>query len=260
MKNQEGFLKHRFLAQKTAVVGVFLSVCLCGTALAQGGARVSQGISSAPSTSLSVLVKNALAGSFARADIHCATVADVEKNLLQKFTRITSVRLVEAKPNGVAILEVSGQGARAEDADASQIIQVPFEAWVSVPVATHRIFPNTKLKNEDFKVQSVNVASGMGHEFRGVLADEKTNFDKMESTQSILAGQFVVSNAIRKQPDIRRGEMVKLELMSGDLLLTTQAVAQEPGSVGDDIRVLATKTKKEIMGKIQKDHSVEVDL
>lgn len=213
-----------------------------------------------PSLSLSTRVKKALAAQFNKAEIQCASLSEVEKSLLEKqFSEIRSVRLIEAKPNGVAILEVNGISL-SDEKEASQVIQAPFEAWVNAPVAIHRIFPNAKLKEEDFKIQPINVATGQGREYRGVLASENTNFDQMESTQSILEGQFVVASAIRKQPDVRRGETVTLELISGDLSLTTQAVIQEPASIGERVRVLTVKTKKEMVGKVKENHSVEVNL
>ena len=67
---------------------------------------------------------------------------------LSDFETLNSARLIEDKTTGVATFELSGtdnqQGA------ISRVIQTPYEAWVKVPVANHRIYPNSKLKNEDF--------------------------------------------------------------------------------------------------------------
>ena len=211
-----------------------------------------------PSLSLSSLVKKALENKIPKAEIQIPSLDKVEKSAaIADFDQIKTVRLIEEKANGIAILEVVGLIGEKE---SSQVIQTPYEAWVNVPVATRRIYPNTKLKEEDFKVQQVNVASGPAREYRGVMVSAETNFDQMESAQSILEGQYVVSSAIRKQPDVRKGDMVKLELVSGELTLVTQAQVQEPASIGERVRVLTTKTKKEIVGKVKEDHSVEVEL
>ena len=177
---------------------------------------------------------------------------------LSEIVVLNATRFIEDKPSGIAVIEVMGttEGGR----EVRQIIQTPYEAWVDVPTANKRIFPNSKLKSEDFKVDAVNVATGMAREYRGILVDAKTDFDKMESRQTILEGQLVTRTSIQKQPDVRKGEMVKLELLSGDLSLVTQAIAQEPGAIGDRVRVLTLKTKKEIVGKIRADHSIEVNL
>lgn len=177
---------------------------------------------------------------------------------LDEIATLNATRLMEDKPNGVAVVEVIGtsEGGR----EIRQIIQTPYEAWMRVPVANKRIYPNTKLKAEDFRVQEINVATGMPREYRGAMLEGDASIDKLESRQTILEGQFVTRNAVQKQPDIRKGEMVKLELVSGELSLVTQAIVQEPGSVGERIRVLTLKTKKEIVGKVRADRSVEVSL
>jgi flagella basal body P-ring formation protein FlgA len=177
---------------------------------------------------------------------------------LNEIQVLQSTRVVEDKPNGVAVVEVVGvtEGGR----EIRQVIQTPYEAWIQVPTAAKRIYPNTKLKPEDFRVQEVNVATGMPREYRGVLLEADAPLAQMESRQTILEGQFVTRTAVQRQPDIRKGEMVKLELVSGDLSLVTQAIVQEPGSIGERIRVLTLKTKKEIVGKVRADRTVEVSL
>jgi flagella basal body P-ring formation protein FlgA len=134
------------------------------------------------------------------------------------------------------------------------------EAWKRVPIATHRIFPNTRIKDEDFKISEVNVATGVAREYRGVMLPADTVFTKLQTKQTILEGQYVVTSAIQQTPDLRKGDTVKLELISGDLTLTTQAVTEEPGQVGSQVRVMTTKTKRELMGLVKADHSVEVNL
>ncbi len=175
---------------------------------------------------------------------------------------VRSVRLIEEKANAVASFAVvcSTLGTDGNEKLVTKIVHLPFEAWVSVPVATHRIYPNRILKPEDFKVQPVNVAQGMAREYRGILASPRTEFQHLQSKQTILEGQFLTTVATQHEPDVKRGEMVKLELTSGDLSLTTQGVAQEMGTVGERIHVLTTKTKRDVTGVVRADHSVEVKL
>lgn len=177
---------------------------------------------------------------------------------LSEIETLSDVRFIEDKANGVVIAEVIGttEGGR----EIRQVIQTPYEAWVETPVAIQRIYPNSRLKAEDFKISKINVASGMPREYRGVMLAADVDLSKMESRQTILENQFVTRNAVQKQPDVRKGEMVKLELISGDLTLITQAIVQEPASIGDRVHVLTLKTKKEIVGKVRADHSVEVNL
>ena len=208
---------------------------------------------------LSTLVKKSLEEKIPTAEIKIPSLEKMVQSVaFSVFDQLSSVRLIEEKENGLALFEVKGFDQAKNE--ITKTIQTPFEAWVKVPVATHRIYPNTKLKNEDFKIENLNVATGPSKPYRSAMVPADTNFNATESKQSILAGQFVVTNAIHKQPDLRRGDSIKLELISGDLSLTTQGIAQEPASTGDRIRVITVKTKKEIMGVVRPDHSVEVSL
>ena len=175
-----------------------------------------------------------------------------------EFLEVRTLRLVADKSNGVAQFEVIGTNAAGKE--LVETIQTPYEAWKKVPIANHRIYPNSKLKNEDFKIEDINVASGVAREFRGVMIASDTNFSHLQTTQTILEGQYVVTSAVQKTPDLRKGDMVKLDLVSGDLTLTTQAVTEEPASVGSQVRVMTTKTKRELIGLVKDDHSVEVNL
>ena len=211
------------------------------------------------SNHLSSLLRTTLTEKIAGADIR---VPSLQKLIAQKpmsnFTEFKTARLVSDRSNGIAVFEIGG--LNGENQEITETIQTPYEAWKKVPVAAHRIYPNSKLKNEDFKTLEVNVATGLPREFRGVMIPGDTNFSHLESKQTILEGQYVVSSAIQKQPDVRKGDTVKLELVSGDLSLTTQGIAEEEASIGGQIRVMTTKTKREITGHVKEDRSVEVTL
>jgi flagella basal body P-ring formation protein FlgA len=220
-----------------------------------GNARAPQTLASRVST----LIRQCLTEKIAGVEIR---IPSFEKLMLappmSRFNEISSVRLVVDRPNGSAQFEVVGTDIN--DRDAVETIQTPYEAWKKVPIATHRIYPNTKLRNEDFRVQEVNVASGSAREYRGVMLPADTRFSSMQSKQTILEGQYVVSSAIQQAPDLRKGDSVRLELISGDLVLTTQATAEESATIGSQIRVVTTKTKRELVGIVKEDHSVEVTL
>ena len=211
------------------------------------------------SNHLSSLIHTSLTEKIAGATIR---IPSLVKLLAQKpmsdFMEITGARLVSDKPNGIAVFDLIGTDENQRE--ITQTIQTPYEAWKKVPVASHRIYPNAVLKNEDFKVVEVNVAKNPAREYRGVMAAADTIFAGQQSKQTILEGQFVVDSAIQRQPDIRKGDLVKLELISGDLTLTTQAVTEESGSICGQIRVTTSKTKREITGRIKENRTVEVNL
>jgi len=177
---------------------------------------------------------------------------------LSNYSNVSKVRLVEDRAQGVALFEISGNGE--DGTGRSDIIQTPYSAWKKVLTPVRRIYPNSKLKSEDFKTQEVNVASGAPREYRGVMLSAETDLSGFQSRQTILENQFVITSAVEKQPDLRKGDIVRLDLVSGDLTLSTQATVSEAGSIGERVRVLTTKSKKEVVGIVREDHSVEVKL
>lgn len=198
-----------------------------------------------------------------RPEIRFPSIQKLENNpSFSEVIKIKSVKLREDKANGVASFEVMCLvlGQNGGEQTLFKVIHLPFEAWVKVPVANKRIYPNSRLKAEDFTIQSINIAKGNEREYRCVLASPKIEYNRIQTKQTILAGQFLTTSAIQREPDIKRGEMVKLELISGDLSLTTQGIAQEPGVIGDRIHVLSNKTKREVSGIVREDRAIEVKL
>lgn len=173
---------------------------------------------------------------------------------IRDLKSIADVRVIEDRSNGVAILDLIG------DDGASVRIQTPYQAFVNAPVANRKILPNTRIKAEDFRVEKINVAVSPAREYRGSMVTDLANLENSETRQTILEAQFVVSSAIQRSPDVRKGEMIKLQMVSGDLSLTTAATVLENGSIGDRVRVLTSRTKKEVVGKIKSDHTIEVNL
>jgi flagella basal body P-ring formation protein FlgA len=215
--------------------------------------------SQALSFRLSNLIRSSLSEKIAGAEIRTPSFARMMSIApMSNFSEISHVRMVNDRLNGAAQFEVTGVDVNGQD--CSQVIQSPYEAWRKVPVAIHRIFPNTKLKNEDFRIQGVNIAIAPGRDYQGVMFSATTDFSAMQTRQTILEGQYVISSAVEKTPDVRKGDSVRLDLISGDLTLTTQAVIEESASIGSHVRVMTTKTKRELTGLVRADRSVEVTL
>ncbi len=167
---------------------------------------------------------------------------------------VATVRVVEERGNGVAILDLTSSDAQTVR------IQTPYQAMVTVPVANHKILPNQKIKKEDFRTETINVAISPAKEYRGSIVRDELKLENSETKQTILEGQFVLSTSIQRTPDLRKGETIKLQMTSGELSLTTAATVLESGSIGEQVRVLTSRTKKEVVGTVKIDHSVEVNL
>jgi flagella basal body P-ring formation protein FlgA len=137
---------------------------------------------------------------------------------------------------------------------------VNIAAWMPVQVAIKRIRPGESLKGEMFSTQTIDVSRGVGYEYRGVLFPSQSTVQGLETAQTVLEGQFLTSSAVQRVPDIRRGDSVRIRLISGDLLLTTSGIAGEPGYYNGKIRVITGKSKRELSGLLQPSGIVEVRL
>lgn len=173
---------------------------------------------------------------------------------LKNLEDISSVRFAEDRENGVGVFEiVSTQGDQVK-------VQIPYEAWIQVPVAARKIYPNNRLKQEDFRMEAVNLSKGIARNYRGSIILDLTKLVQMETRQTILEGQFVPETAVRKTPDVRKGETVKLEIHSGEMSLFTSAVTLDVAVFGDVIHVITYRTKREMSGILRSDRTVEVRL
>jgi flagella basal body P-ring formation protein FlgA len=128
---------------------------------------------------------------------------------------------------------------------------VRFSAWVNARIAVKRIHPGEVLNPEYFTEQDIDISNGMAR-------DKKLT--KLEAIQTILEGQFLTNSAIQNMPDLRRGDSVRVHLISGGLVLSTLGIAEEPGYVNHQIRILAGKSKRELLGLLQANGVIEVKL
>ena len=152
---------------------------------------------------------------------------------------------------GEATFQVRGQGTE---------LSVSFRAVEEIPLAVRRIHPTEKLKASDFVSQKTDLAAGPLHSFRTLILPVRTDFSKLEAHQTILEGQPALSNGVHPIPDVERGAHIAVHLISGELTLSTQGIAQEPGTVGQNIRILAGPGKRELVGKLNAANIAEVRL
>ncbi|OFZ78242.1 MAG: flagella basal body P-ring formation protein FlgA [Bdellovibrionales bacterium RIFOXYD1_FULL_53_11] len=177
-----------------------------------------------------------------------------------------AVRWIEgslpADPAQVRILGDIGRGeARFSVQGEEEVIgDVRFAAWMPAQVAVRRVMPGERLAPEMFSLQDVNVAAGMAREYRGVILKKEAELSRLEARQTILEGSFAMTAAVQKIPDVRRGDQVRVRLVSGSISLITMGTAAEPAYVAGRVRVIAGKIKKELTGRLSAPGVVEVQL
>jgi len=164
----------------------------------------------------------------------------------------------------VQLIKEVGQGSAEflieDPSGVQQVTQVRFSANLLTYVAQRKIRPMEKLRSEDFMLQTIDVAQGLAHEYRAMMLSPTVELAKFEARQTILQGQYPLSSGVQRIPDVKRGDAVRVTLISGEIELTTSGIAQEPAYYDSAIRVSTQKTKKELMGKLLPNGTVEVRL
>ena len=168
--------------------------------------------------------------------------------------QVQSVMIYGDDGKGNLHFAVQGEGSLSSEG------WVPFAAWVSAKMPIKRVSPGEKLRAEFFRSALVNVAAGPAHEYRGILFDDAADVTGFENIQTLLEGQVLTLSAVRRVPDIRRGDTVQIQLRSAGLVLTTQGFAGEPGYRNSPVRAVTQKTKREVTGVLRAGSVVEVQL
>lgn len=182
--------------------------------------------------------------------------SDVQWDQAIDQTAIRSITL-SSENNGRAFLS-----AAAQDENGSHIVNgsVMFNAMVPAQIAVRRIQPGEPLTASLFTSQEVNVSSGQWYAYRGLFMGANAQVTGLQTRQTILEGQPLLSSAIEKIPDVRRGDEIQVHLVSGALTLSTIGVSEETGYLNNPIRVMTQKTKRELVGKLLPGNVVEVKL
>lgn len=180
----------------------------------------------------------------------------------QPIDEAESAAVLEENSRGEARLLVRGwRDAGPSGKQAAQAeYRVRYAAWALGWVASRRLSPGDALATDSLRVQEINVAEGLAHEYRGVLLSPTEELSRLEARQTLLEGGFVTTAAVRRIPDLRRGDAVRLDVLSGQVRLSTSATAMEPGSINQQVRIQTLKGKRELVGTLKEGAVVEVKL
>jgi flagella basal body P-ring formation protein FlgA len=198
---------------------------------------------------LDLLIKKEIATRYIGAHIEIIKALRLVQGTLP--AQIQSVHVVSEPVHGEAVLSVN---------DGATQVRATYVAMVPALVAKVRISPNQRLSADMFVRQDVDVANGMAYELKGLVLPQEENVAGLQTRQTIMDGQFLTSTAVEKVPDVRKGDDIRIHIISGDLNLTAGGTAAEPGYINNTIKVIVAKTKHELTGLLQADGVVEVKL
>jgi flagella basal body P-ring formation protein FlgA len=158
------------------------------------------------------------------------------------------------------VLLVRVVGSDASGMQMSSLVEVPHQAWLQVPHATRRIAPKERITQDLVRWDRVDVAQSPYSAQRGILIHDEKWLKKAESRYTILEGSPLLANAIQDAPDVLRGDGVKILIQSGELSLSIQGTSLDSVRVGERIRTMTIKGKREFTGTLVAPDTVEVRL
>jgi flagella basal body P-ring formation protein FlgA len=172
---------------------------------------------------------------------------------------LSGVRFIQVNSDDVGRVYFT---ATTEDDNGQHLYNgtVNFAALVPAEVAVRRIQPGEALSPQLFILQDINIASSQWYLYKGLVMSTTTVVSGLQTRQTILEGQPLLSSSVEKIPDVRRGDEIQVHLVSGGLTLSTIGVSEETGYVNNSIRVMTQKTKRELVGKLLPGNIVEVRL
>jgi flagella basal body P-ring formation protein FlgA len=177
----------------------------------------------------------------------------------QPLDRATSAVVLSENASGEARALVTGFRAGKPTEERVEY-RVKYAAWIKGWSVSRRVAPGEPISADALEARDINIAEGLAHEYRGAILVVKEDVSNLEASQTLLPGAFIPSSGVRRIPDLRRGDAVTLEVLSGGVRLTTSAVALEPTNLQQRVRVQVQKNKREFVGVLREGSRVEVTL
>jgi len=129
------------------------------------------------------------------------------------------------------------------------------EIWRDVPVARSTLQRGQQVKDADVTMERRDILAQ-----RDIYLNFPTTDDGLEFTESVSAGTPLFNRSVRVRPLILRGRLVEGVFQDGTLSISLKVEALEDGSLGQTVRVINPKTRKELYGKVQNEQTVLIVL
>lgn len=160
-----------------------------------------------------------------------------EKNLIENC----EVQLESMKMGGSFLIPVQCQVATEK-----RTYWVSGVAKISklAPVANRQLNPGEKISSHDFRMEDVDLTYAKD----GVPSFEEVTGQMVG--RMILLNQTIFKSDFKKELAISRGQIIKAISGNEVFEVTSQAVAEEQGYIGDLIRIKNTESQKTLSGQI----------
>lgn len=125
-------------------------------------------------------------------------------------------------------------------------------------VAKRSIRSGEALKTDDFILEAPNEVNTAAQISQNDVVIKGEFPQNMRTKFGVIKGSPLVLSALEKNPEVIYGETITLIMRSDNVKLTTKAISQGKGAIGDTIPVLVKTYNKTFRGKIVQGKQVEV--
>lgn len=183
-----------------------------------------------------------------------------------RFTRSWGEAVIPDEPFEIKILSLPVQGVspsfllRFELRNETESFGVWQDAvraslWKDVWVATSRLRRGQVLLESDVTSERRDVLMT-----RNLFDEAAPDFGNLELKDNINPGLPLYRWSVRERPVVRRGDVVDAMIKNGGLSVALKVQVQEDGVPGQTIRIRNPLTKRELLGKVQDDQSIQIEL
>ncbi len=134
-------------------------------------------------------------------------------------------------------------------------LSVQAAVWREVPLARSALVRGQLLKDADVALERRDILTQ-----RDIFLNFPTNDDSLELAETVPAGNPILNHSVRLRPLIPRGRMVEGLFQDGTLSISLKVETLEDGALGQTVRVVNPKTKRELYGKVQNEQTVLIAL
>ena len=204
-----------------------------------------------PSSGLTRALEHALAQRYPRAQIQILDLPPPRAGALSP------------DPHSLQLLTDNGEEICFRYTAGSQVHRgkARYLARVNAYLARQRILPGAALDPDSFEVRPIVVSKGPHRGYHEWLVQVgETPLEQLEAKQQLMPQQVLLQVAVAPVVAVRRGELVRVDLLTGGITLTTTATTLESAALNTAVHVRTLKEKRELLGRVRHSGVVEVRL
>jgi len=134
-------------------------------------------------------------------------------------------------------------------------VTVDVTAFMKVVVAAERINRGAIITPDKIVRKRVKV----GKDYRNVIRDPESVIGLM-AKHMIKPGSIIRKSMVRTKPDVKKGETVTVQMISGDLVITTGGKAKQDAMIGEKVKIVCEPTGKQLYGIVRSPQLVTVNV